>query len=109
MKKALIWSACIILILVGGIYSYYLIKVNSMEHSLKSYLMTEKNYKESDINSLTGKIAKAPKYSVQVIFSDEPSVIYIYTDHGTGKWRQLIPGVPESESGVPFKHYEPFN
>ncbi|MDY8025405.1 DUF3139 domain-containing protein [Paenibacillus polymyxa] len=93
MKKKKIGITLLILIIVvsGGLYLALQIKLNSLEQDLKSYLINEKGYSESDILSIKARLSSMPKYPVTVRFRDDPNTEYIFTDRDASEWTQLSP------------------
>ncbi|AIQ68691.1 DUF3139 domain-containing protein [Paenibacillus graminis] len=88
-------AASIIILLVIGIYAALQFKYNSLEKSLKEYLITVEGYSESDIVSVKAKLSSMPKFPVYVIFADDPDTNYIFTDRGASDWTQLDPKKPQ--------------
>ncbi|TKH41897.1 DUF3139 domain-containing protein [Paenibacillus terrae] len=97
MKKKKIWITLLILIILvsGGSFLALQIKLNSLEQGLKSYLINEKGYSESDILSIKASLSLMPKYPVTVKFTDDPNTEYIFTDRDASEWTQLSPSDPK--------------
>lgn len=77
-----------------------------MEKDLKDYLIREEHYNDSDILSIEGKFGKMPRYAMFVKFKDEPENTYVYTDRGTGEWKQIGPSATDLDQGKNYKHIE---
>ncbi|CQR57494.1 DUF3139 domain-containing protein [Paenibacillus riograndensis] len=88
-------AALVIILLVIGIYAALQFKYNSLEKSLKAYLITVEGYSESDIVSIKAKFGSMPKFPVYVIFADDPNTKYIFTDRDASDWTQLDPKEPQ--------------
>ncbi|MBM7107252.1 hypothetical protein SAM19_00602 [Brevibacillus laterosporus] len=102
----------ILIIVVVVVFSYLAYYINTRNHinyledELKSYLINKKHYSENDIKSIQGHRGKMPKYWVDVIFNDEPNIIYKYTDRDVGEWRQIEPSASDLNNGLKYKHIE---
>ncbi|MFB5269794.1 DUF3139 domain-containing protein [Paenibacillus enshidis] len=97
VTKKRIWAGIlIVLVLIVGV-SYFALqmKLNSLEESLKSYLLNEGGYSDSDILSIHAKLSSMPKYPVFVRFADDPDTDYIFTDRDASEWTQLDPKDPQ--------------
>ncbi|TPG73490.1 DUF3139 domain-containing protein [Brevibacillus laterosporus] len=75
----------------------------SLEKDTFHYLISEKGYKETEIKSISGKISKAPVYSIEVIFNDEPDVTYIYRKKESGQIILLSKSSENNKSE--YKHW----
>ncbi len=95
IRKFVIIAASIIILLVIGIYAALQFKYNSLEKSLKAYLITVEGYSESDIVSVKAELSSMPKFPVYVIFADDPNTKYIFTDRDASDWTQLDPKEPQ--------------
>lgn len=73
-------SIVLLLLIILGLvtYSVLIFKENQLKEDVKQYLLDDRGYKESDIADIKSRIAKAPVFSVEVIFSDELNVVYYY-------------------------------
>lgn len=89
----LVWLIPLILI---GLILYYPFKINIIESQVTNYLENTKGYNSSEINSVEGQISKLPTFSVNVIFEDEPHLVYRYKVEN-GKVEQM--GVSLSKNG----------
>lgn len=90
----IIAAGSIVLIIVLS-FAALQFKYNSLEKSLKEYLITVEGYSESDIVSIKAKLSSVPKFPVYVIFSDDPQTKYIFTDRDASDWTQLDPKEPQ--------------
>lgn len=95
IRKLMTCSALIIILLIIGCYSALQFKYNSLEKSLKTYLINVQGYSEEDIVSVKAKFGSMPKFPVYVIFSDDPDTEYIFTDRDASDWKQLDPKQPQ--------------
>ncbi|GIP38210.1 hypothetical protein J31TS4_14900 [Paenibacillus sp. J31TS4] len=50
----------------------------TLKQEVTKYLIGEKGYQRDEILELTTKRSKAPPYVMQVVFKDEPDIIYTY-------------------------------
>ncbi|WP_209877591.1 DUF3139 domain-containing protein [Paenibacillus silagei] len=89
------YSVLIIVLLILGGYSGLQFKYNSLEKSLKTYLINVQGYSEEDIVSVKAKFGSMPKFPVYVIFSDDTDTEYIFTDRDASDWKQLDPKQPQ--------------
>lgn len=75
-----VWIIVIILVLLPFGYVQY----NKMAYAqrVSDYLLEQKHHKQSEILSVTGVWnGKLPPFSADVVFADEPEVVYIYFAH----------------------------
>ncbi|WP_053589095.1 DUF3139 domain-containing protein [Bacillus sp. FJAT-22090] len=109
MKKFLI-IGLVILFLVP----IYIVqtKKRSYENKIEHFLTEEMSYVKEDIQSIEGKwhLAGLPSYWVNVIFSDEPNIVYIYFAHDNVRIGQYDYNSIDSTilSTDKLKHYEPY-
>lgn len=80
MKKFLIVALLFMLLLP---FCTVQIKKQLYEKRIKNYLIEDMSYQKEAIQSIECKwhFAGLPSYWVNVIFSDEPNVVYIYFAH----------------------------
>ncbi|KOP69625.1 hypothetical protein AMS59_22110 [Lysinibacillus sp. FJAT-14745] len=80
MKKFLIVALFIMLL---APFCTVQIKKELYEKRIENYLIEDKSYQKDAIQSIECKwhFAGLPSYWVNVIFSDEPNVVYIYFAH----------------------------
>lgn len=80
MKK-IVLVAILLIMLVP--YVTVQLKKQLYEHKIRQYLIEEIHYIEEEIQSIDCKwyLGGLPNYSVNVIFNDEPNVVYIYFVH----------------------------
>ena len=108
MKKLLI-VAVVIAILAP--FCTIEIKKQLYEKKVENYLIENRSYQKEEIESIKAKwhFAGLPSYWVNVIFSDEPNVVYIYFAHNS-KVRQAeyytIDGT--TLSAEQLKHFKPY-
>jgi len=95
IRKFLAITAIIIILLVIGIYAALQYKYNTLEKSMKEYLITVEGYSESDLVSIKAKLSLMPKFPVYVRFADDPDTSYIFTDRDASDWKQLDPKEPQ--------------
>lgn len=109
MKKLLIVTL-VIAILVP--FCTIQIKKQLYEKRVENYLTENMNYEKEAILSIESKwhFAGLPKYWVNVIFSNEPNVIYLYFAHDKANIGQAeyytIDGTTLTEEQL--KHYTPY-
>lgn len=109
-RRVVIVTAIVLAVLPFGYVSY-----NKWAYAqrVSDFLLEQKHYKQSDIQSITGVWnGKLPPFSADVVFADEPEVVYIYFAHN-----EVIQfGYRLSEVGVKkgvsvkkedLKHFEP--
>lgn len=107
-KKGLIISLVVILLVFGGGFGACNWHKNSLESDVRGYLFKQ-GYINEEIKSIRTRVGKAPVFSVEVIFMDEPEIIYYYRKDD-GKIIQY--GIPTDISGKNtsedyiFKHRE---
>lgn len=72
----------LLLLAIVGLVTYFTLvfKENQLKEDVRQYLLDDRGYKENDIADIKSRIAKAPVFSVEVIFSDELNVVYYYRD-----------------------------
>ncbi|WP_318614378.1 DUF3139 domain-containing protein [Sporosarcina sp. YIM B06819] len=109
MKKYLIIGLVILLLA-----PFYIVQTkkrlyeNKIEHFLTEVML----YGKEDIQSIEGKwhFAGLPKYWVNVVFSDEPNVVYVYFAHDKEQIGQFEYYSIDSTilSTDKLKHYEPY-
>ncbi|MGF7033388.1 hypothetical protein J2T17_004336 [Paenibacillus mucilaginosus] len=96
------------------LYGYMLSNVWSLELQTKSYLIRQ-GYSEDQLLKVKGFIGKQPVYRVDVVFKDEPTVIYHYVSR---EYYSIIPSYGVSkilQTGIQldtpskkdYKHLEP--
>ncbi|MCM3698097.1 DUF3139 domain-containing protein [Paenibacillus macerans] len=95
MKRFLLVLIGIVILIIGGIYVGLQVKYNSLEKSLKEYLISVEGYSDSDILSIKAKLSKMPQFPVYVRFADDPNTVYVFTDRGSSEWTQLDPSTPQ--------------
>ncbi|WP_186670896.1 DUF3139 domain-containing protein [Sporosarcina sp. BP05] len=109
MKKFIIIGLVILLFV-----PFYIVQTKKRlyENKIEHFLTDEMSYVKEDIQSIEGKwhLAGLPKYWVNVIFSDEPNVVYIYFAHYQEKIGQYEYHSIDSTilSTDKLKHYEPY-
>ncbi|MFD1175493.1 DUF3139 domain-containing protein [Paenibacillus puldeungensis] len=94
-RRVLIIGLVTLLLVFGGAYTGLQIKYNSLEKSLKDFLISKQGYSESDILSIKAKLSKMPQFPVYVTFADDPNTVYIFTDRGISDWTQVDPSTPQ--------------
>lgn len=80
MKKLAVFMivlAVVLTIIPFAIYGYNKYLLYDIKHCTYDHLIMM-GYKELDIVSVTPKVGKLPMLKTQVIFKDEPQVIYEY-------------------------------
>lgn len=66
----------------------------------------EKGIEDSNISSIKGLVGKAPLFAVEVVFTDETDVRYLYREIESGEIIQLGPSLkPE---GYRYKHKDEY-
>ena len=80
MKKTFIRLLFLGLFLVIGLFIYIPLKLHDLESQVSHYLVNEKQINPAQIATLTGRIGKLPLFSVEVTFTDEPDVRYMYRE-----------------------------
>lgn len=110
MKKFLLVVLVIVLL---SPFCLVQIKKQLYEKRIENYLIEELSYQKEAIQSIECKwhFAGLPTYWVNVIFSDEPNVIYLYFAHNKDHIGQFehhtIDGTtPSTEQLKHFKTYE---
>lgn len=109
MKKRLI--IIVVLAILAPILTIE-IKKQLFEKRVTTYLMETKSYEKEEIQSIQAKwhFAGLPKYWIDVIFFDEPNVIYTYFAHNKGNVWQAeyasIDGPPLTVEQL--KHFDEF-
>jgi hypothetical protein len=103
-KVTLVCAAMTLIII--SVYIFMQIKFHKLEKDLTQYLISTKQYTSIDIKDIKAHFGKMPTFWVNVVFTDEPSHTYVYTDRGTGDWTQIGPTSGELDSGEKFKHYD---
>ncbi|WP_442604018.1 DUF3139 domain-containing protein [Paenibacillus sp. KN14-4R] len=107
MKKIILISIISVLLLIYPVlYIKSLIHMNNLESELKLHLINDKHYSDTDIKSMKAYHGKMPEYWLDVIFNDEPNVIYKYTDRNAGDWVQIYPNTDAISRGKVYKHSE---
>ena len=63
------------------------IKKQLYEKRVENYLIENRSYQKEEIEFIKAEwhLAGLPSYWVNVIYSDEPNVVYIYFAHNQGK------------------------
>lgn len=108
MKKFIL-IGLVILLLVP--FSFVQIKKRVYENRIEHFLIEEKSFEKEDIQSIEGEwhFAGLPKYWVNVIFSDEPNVVYIYFAHDKERIGQNeYYSIDSKNSSDQLKHYDPY-
>ncbi|WP_432355718.1 DUF3139 domain-containing protein [Sporosarcina sp. A2] len=109
MKKLLIIGLLLLLLV-----PFYIIQNNKRlyERKIETFLTEEMSYKSEDIQSIEGEwhLAGLPNYWVNVIFSDEPDIVYIYFAHDTEtmgqyEYHEIDSTLPSADK---LKHYNPY-
>ncbi|QOS97262.1 DUF3139 domain-containing protein [Brevibacterium sp. JNUCC-42] len=80
--------------------------INKLESELRLYLINEKHYSDTEIKSIKAHRGKMPKYWVDVVFNDEPHIVYKYTDRDVGEWHQIAPSASDHNNEIEYKHKE---
>lgn len=108
-KKSWKISTAVIILLILVPFLYIQINKIVYEKRVTDYLMEEKGYRAEDIQSVTAKWGlKLPPFYAEVVFEDEPNVVYIYFARDDVKqfdyriWDEGEKEVPESN----LKHLE---
>lgn len=95
----------LIIIVPVVIYGYVQYQHNSLEKETYSYLI-DKGYEGQEILSVESKLKKLSLFTAEVIFEDEPNVIYEYK-RDDSKIIQLAPQPPQHDvDEYDFKHIE---
>ncbi|MFJ7666530.1 DUF3139 domain-containing protein [Lysinibacillus sp. NPDC097195] len=108
MKKFLL-VALLLIVLVP----YFTVQLKKImyEHKIRRYLIEEIHYVEEDIQSVDCEwyLGGLPNYSVNVIFNDEPNVVYIYFVHNKDRLGQFEHFTLDGTVLQPeqLKHYKP--
>lgn len=109
MKKYLIIVLVILLIVP---FCMVQIKKQVYENRIQDYLIEEKSYMKEDIQSIECKwhFAGLPSYWINVIFSDEPNVVYTYFAHDKENLLQFEYHVIDRTklSIEQLKHFDPY-
>jgi hypothetical protein len=82
MNRKRLFIILLILIFLASPYVFVKYKLNTLEEKVSDYLIHSKGYDSSDLISVEGKFGKLPNFSVDVIFKDEPMIIYRYIQSG---------------------------
>lgn len=75
MKYKKTWITILIIL---GLTVHFGLNYYKDTQEVISYLVEEKEYKQSDIAEIKTYIGKAPLVSTSVIFKDEPNAMYMY-------------------------------
>ena len=109
MKKILL-VALLLIVLVP--YVTVQLKKNLYEHKIQQYLIEEIHYTEEEIQSVNCEwyLGGLPNYSVNVIFNDEPNVVYIYFVHRKDRLGQFEHYTKDGTvlQLKQLKHYKPY-
>ena len=107
MKKLLIF---VVVIVILAPFCTIEIKKQLYEKRVETYLIENKFYQKDEIESIKAKwhLAGLPSYWINVIYSDEPNVVYIYYAHNKDEVGQFeyytIDGT--NLSAKQLKHFE---
>lgn len=88
MKKLLIVAVVIVIL---APFCTIEIKKQLYEKRVENYLIENKSYQKEEIESIKAKwhLAGLPSYWVNVIYCDEPNIIYIYFAHNKNRVGQF--------------------
>ncbi|ERI11343.1 hypothetical protein HMPREF0083_00561 [Aneurinibacillus aneurinilyticus ATCC 12856] len=104
MKKREIIIFLLVIALISTPFIYIKTTLISLENKVHNYLVMEKGIENSNISSIKGLVGKAPLFAVEVVFTDETDVRYLYREIESGEIIQLGPSLkPE---GYRYKHME---
>lgn len=111
MKKLLL--AGLVILLLAPFCTVYL-KKQMYENRIEHFLMEERDYKLEEIQSIEASwhFAGLPKYWVNVTFSDEPNVVYIYFAHDKNHLGQFEFYTKDGDTPLSTEqltHYEPYD
>lgn len=110
-KKILIGLSigCFLIVLSPLILTAYLkIQFSILEKETYRFLTREMGYEEADILTVEAKLKKLSLFTAEVVFVDEPQVIYDYKRDGDGRMIQIGASVPKNEDRetYEFKHLD---
>jgi len=83
IKKITIFFILIVSIIILAPFSYVQFKKHQASDRVWQYLTEEKGYEENDIKGLKSEwsFIGIPTYHVEVIFKNEPNIVYYYFAH----------------------------
>ncbi|WP_019640270.1 DUF3139 domain-containing protein [Paenibacillus fonticola] len=76
-RKGIIIFLLVIFLVWGAGFGACSWKKGSLESEVRNYLFKQ-GYKNEEIQSIHTRVGKAPVFSIEVIFVDEPQTVYYY-------------------------------
>ena len=105
MKKIFSVVGMIIILSPLICLGYVEYRLHRLEKVTYTYLYDVKNYAEKEVLSVKGNMKKLSLFTVEVIFSDEPAIMYDYKMNGRGEIIQI--GASDPKDG--WKTYKPLH
>ena len=109
MKRLLIVAVVIVILA-----SFFMIEIKKQlyENRVETYLVEQKLYQQDEIESIKAEwhLAGLPSYWVNVMYADEPNIVYIYFAHHKGKVGQAEYYTIDGTNFSPeqLKHFEEY-
>jgi hypothetical protein len=98
---------CILVITIPLIiFAYVQIKLHILETKTTRYLLVDRAINKENIMSVKSVLSKAPIFSVNVTYKDEPEVIYYYRQGDDGSIFQYSHSSFNKDQHYTYKHVE---